>query len=236
MLADISFDVAPGEFLSLFGPNGCGKTTLLHIIAGITTPDEGAVTLPLQASENDATSTVGIVFQEYDKSLLPWRRCIDNIAFPLESKGAGGGGNRESVRKLLADLDIELPLDRFPYQMSGGQKQLTCVARALIRGPQLLLLDEPFASLDYQTRLSMHGTIQRICQRAAVTTVFVSHEIDEAVFLADRVVLLTKRPATIASVFEVEQPRPRIEEVFSAPEFLRTRSLILDRFLREAGE
>lgn len=231
VLDAVSIDASEGEFLSLFGPNGCGKTTLVNIIAGITQPDEGSV--QFLARENDSTRMVGIVFQDYDKSLLPWRTCLDNIALPLEVEEGSRNDNRSNVRALLGELEIDLPLKRFPYQMSGGQKQLACIARALVTSPRLLLLDEPFASLDYQTRLLMHETIQRICQRTGVTTVFISHEVDEAILLADRLALLSSRPAHVASIFEVDLERPRTEEVFSDGEFVRIKTEVLKAFRSE---
>jgi len=231
VLKSFSMDVLQGEFLSIFGPNGCGKSTLLHLIAGILDPEEGKITH--HYGENPDRSC-GIVFQNYEKSLMPWRTCLDNIIFPLESLNyMTKGARREKARSILEELDLDLPLDHYPYQMSGGQKQLTCIARAMVRRPSLLLLDEPFASLDYSTRMDMQETLQNIWQKTGVTTIFISHEIDEAIFLADRLLLLTPRPARAAEWFKINLPRPRDLASFSSGDFVELRSRIIARFHRE---
>jgi NitT/TauT family transport system ATP-binding protein len=227
----INLDVFDGEFLSIFGPNGCGKTTLLHLIAGIMQPDEGTIAFNSVAPSRHS---VGMVFQNYEKSLMPWRTCLDNIALPLEAHHALSKRERkEKARALLTDLGLSLPVEHYPYQMSGGQKQLTCIARAMVQQPALLLLDEPFASLDYQTRIEMQIKLQEIWKKTHVTTIFISHEIDEAIYLADRLILLTARPAHIAASFDVALARPRGLEVFSSPSFVQLRAKVLDRFTHE---
>ncbi|MDP8206583.1 MAG: ABC transporter ATP-binding protein [Candidatus Electryonea clarkiae] len=234
VLSNFDMDVYESEFISIFGPNGCGKSTLLHLIAGIIDSDEG--TISIKSNAEDVIS-IGIVFQNYDKSLLPWRTCLDNIGLPLEAENRFSKKERRKRSfKILEELDIDLPLDSYPYQMSGGQKQLTCIARAMIRRPSILLLDEPFASLDYQTRISMQEILQDIWGKTNVTTIFISHEIDEAIYLADRVLLLTSRPATVASWYEVPLSRPRKLEMLSAEPYVKLRTDVLNRFRSEVGK
>jgi NitT/TauT family transport system ATP-binding protein len=231
VLNEFTLEIFNSEFISIFGPNGCGKSTLLHIIAGIIEPDSGAVNI---AQHYEADHQIGIVFQNYDKSLLPWRTCLDNIALPLEgSANISARERKERVTSVLKELNIQLPLSHYPYEMSGGQKQLTCIARAMIQQPSLLLLDEPFASLDYQTRLEMQTKLQEIWEKTQVTTIFISHEIDEAIFLADRLILLTARPAHIASQFHVQFPRPRQIGELSSTTFINLRAEILRVFMKE---
>lgn len=226
ILDGITVDVHKGEFLSIFGPNGCGKTTFLNLIANILEPDSGTV-----LSNDDNDKRIGMVFQNYDKSLFPWKSCLDNIAFPLENgKQQSKKDRREIARMVIKEFGLRLPLDNFPYQMSGGQKQLASLARAMVSKPSLLLLDEPFASLDYQTRLDMQKILQNIWLKTGVTTILISHEIDEAIFLADRLILFTPKPARVSKIYKFESNRPRTLEFFSSQEFVDARSKILYDF------
>ncbi len=223
-------DVFDGEFLSVFGPNGCGKSTLLHLIAGIIEPDEGT----LAVAFGDFNTSAGIVFQNYEKSLMPWLTCLDNIALPLEARSKlSKQERREKARSITEELGLNLPFNHYPYEMSGGQKQLTCIARALIQQPSMLLLDEPFASLDYQTRLDMQSKLQNIWIKTKITTIFISHEIDEAIYLADRLLLLTARPARVAGWFDISLPRPRSLDSLSSQKFTELKSQILESFAKE---
>lgn len=230
VLEDFSVEVLNQEFLSIFGPNGCGKSTLVHLIAGIIEPDAGSI----EFASGQAGRAVGIVFQNYENSLLPWRTCLDNISLPLEANGdLSKRQRREAALSLLEELGLRLPLTHYPYQMSGGQKQLTCIARAIIHRPSILLLDEPFASLDYQTRIDMQDKLQTIWAKARITTIFVSHEIDEAIFLADRLLLLTVRPARVAASFDIPLPRPRGFQSLASSPFVDLRAKILQLFRKE---
>jgi NitT/TauT family transport system ATP-binding protein len=228
VVKNLNIDVLSQEFLSIFGPNGCGKSTLVHLIAGILEPDDGTIEFA------EMSRTVGIVFQNYERSLFPWRTCLDNIILPLEAdKASSTRQRREIAVSLLEDLGLRLPLGHYPYQMSGGQKQLTCIARAIIHRPSILLLDEPFASLDYQTRIDMQEKLQTIWEKARITTIFVSHEIDEAIFLADRLILLSVRPARLAASFNIPLPRPRDLDALTSQPFVDLRAEILQLFRRE---
>jgi NitT/TauT family transport system ATP-binding protein len=233
VLDKFSMEIYEGEFLSIFGPNGCGKSTLLHLIAGIIEPDDGRI----EIDSVGLKPNVGFVFQNYERSLMPWLTCLDNIAFPLEAETDLSKRDRHEIaRAIVKELGLRLPVEHYPYQMSGGQKQLTCIARAMIRRPSILLLDEPFASLDYQTRLEMQMKLQDIWQKTQVTTVFISHEIDEAIYLADRVLLLSERPAHIAGCFNVPLERPRGLDSLVSSTFVNLRAEIIDKFTVEIAK
>lgn len=191
VLADFSFSVEQHEFITIFGPNACGKTTLLNSIAGLTPIDSGFIKINGKSSQQ---TKIGYVFQNFQLSFLPWRRNIDNIAFPLELQGVEKEERREKVKEFLAAIEIELPLFTYPYQLSGGQQQLLAITRALIFEPQVLLLDEPFNQLDYQTRITMQDTLLRIWQKTKTTILFISHDLDEAIVLGDKIIFLSKRP------------------------------------------
>src|SRR6266436_2415591 len=196
VLNDINLDAASGEFITFFGPNGCGKSTLLKVVAGIEPYDSGHVSIDTKSPEEAKT---GLVFQNYSDSLMPWLNSHDNILFPYSLKKrkprALEAGDRLS--KLLKDLEIDLPQGNYPYQLSGGQQQLVAILRTLIYKPDVILMDEPFSSLDYQTRSFMQMTLLDIWQHEKPTILFVSHDIEEAIFLADKLVLLSALPASV---------------------------------------
>jgi NitT/TauT family transport system ATP-binding protein len=172
----------------------------------------------------------GLVFQNYRESLLPWRSVEDNIGFALELQGMNRMVRRERVKECLQDLRVSLPLDRYPYQLSGGQQQLVSILRSLIHSPDVLLLDEPFGSLDYRARLSMYDRIQDIFTEAKPTVVFVSHEIDEAILLSDRVLVLSSLPAKVVADIAVALPRPRKTEDVLKEEFLKVKRQVFNNF------
>jgi NitT/TauT family transport system ATP-binding protein len=222
IFSNFNLKIPAGQLLSVFGPNGCGKSTLIAMIAGFLTPDSGIVVT------GPGEKNLGVVFQNYDRSLLPWRNCVDNVALPLEA--AGLLTRQECTRRaraMIEELEFQLPLERYPYQMSGGQKQLTCIARAMVRRPALLLLDEPFSSLDYKTRIEMQTRVQEICVRDGMTAVFVSHELDEAIYVADRLIVIGRGPANILSDLPVGLPRPRNMQMVLSPSFAKLRSEVL---------
>jgi len=233
VLENLSFSVGNGEFVTLFGANGCGKTTLLKIIAGFDSVDNGRVRVDSLAPGEVKT---GFIFQNYADSLLPWKRVVDNIALPLSLKGFEQKAAREKVEQLLGELNLELPLSAFPYQLSAGQQQMVAIARALAYESELLLLDEPFSSLDFQTRVSLQQEILRIWQNRGMTVLFVSHDIEEALFLADRLILLTNRPAKVKEIIRIELPRPRSQEVFESSEFSRLKVRTTKSFFESISE
>lgn len=230
VLDNINLQVKKGEFVTFFGPNGCGKSTLLNVIAGLLEPDVGSIRIegvPPQMAR------IGYIFQNYRESLFPWKKNIDNIAFPLELQKISIKERRNKVRDVLGQLEIEIPENLYPYQLSGGQQQLSAIVRAFIYEPDVLVMDEPFSSLDYQTRYFMQGKLLDICARENSTVLFVSHELDEAIFLADRIVLLDKRPAKIISILENTFPRPRNHAIIETKEFFDMKTKAL-RLLKEA--
>ncbi len=205
-LRDVSLNVAEGEFVCLLGPSGCGKTTLLRIIAGLESPTGGEVRVD-GVPVTGPTPRLGMIFQDY--SLYPWRRVIDNIAFGLELAGV-----EKAVRLARAGEYLDLVglggfANSFPYELSGGMRQRVAVARALATDPAVVLMDEPFGALDAQTRNAMQRELLEIWTKTRKTVLFVTHSVDEAVFLADRIVVLSPRPGRVREIVEVREPRPR---------------------------
>lgn len=227
VVSGVSVDVEKGEFISFFGPNGCGKSTLLFLIAGVVRPNSGDIRLKGASVEN---SRVGMVFQNYRDALLPWRSNLSNLCLPLELDDVPHVERTEKGLALAKDLGIEIDMDGYPYQLSGGQQQLLSLARALISGPDILLLDEPLSSLDFQTGLRMADEVQEIWQRTRITTVFVSHDIEEAIYLSDKIYFLTERPASIYKELALPLPRPRTPQIRSSKEFFDLRNQGLEIF------
>ena len=227
VIDNISFDVGKDEFVTFFGPNGCGKTTLLFLICGVLSPNDGRISINGKEPEE---SKMGFIFQNYRDSLYPWRRNIDNIAFPLEIQGLSLNKRHEKTRQYLKNLGISIVEKSYPYQLSGGQQQLVAISRALINEPELLLMDEPFGSLDYQTRMFMQDKLLEIWNSTKTTIVFVSHEVDEAVYLSDRIFVLSERPAKIMGIIQNNLPRPRKQELQRTENFHELRSKVLDLF------
>ena len=205
-LRDISLTLIEGEFVCLLGPSGCGKTTLLRIIAGLETPSEGEVRVD-GVPVTGPTPRLGMIFQDY--SLYPWRRVIDNIAFGLELAGVEKNERLARAREYLDLVGLEGFADSFPYELSGGMRQRVAVARALATDPAVVLMDEPFGALDAQTRNAMQRELLEIWNKTKKTVLFVTHSVDEAVYLADRIVVLSPRPGRIREIVEVCETRPR---------------------------
>jgi len=228
-LEDVSFAVDDGEFVAVVGPSGCGKTTLLHIIDGLMKPTEGKVSIDGTAVKSPGQDR-GLVFQEY--SLFPWLTVRQNIAFGLE---IGGRRDSDAVEKWLKVMGLEGFEDRYPYVLSGGMKQRVAIARALAYDPDILLMDEPFGALDAQTRSLLQTHLLNIWSGTRKTVLFVTHSIEEAVFLADRVVVLTARPAKVKEVFDVTLSRPRNEETKLSSGFIKIRHNIWSTLREEVG-
>jgi len=227
---NFDLDIPRGELISVFGPNGCGKSTLINIVAGLIAPDAGQILFDGMRLDE---IKFGYVFQNYREALFPWLRAFDNVAYPLKMMQVAPGERRARTERLVAHLGIKLDLNLYPYQMSGGQQQLVSIMRALIVEPEILFLDEPFSALDYEMTLFMREQLQRIFMETGTTTVLVSHDLEEAVFLADRVLLLSRHPARVADFTVVAAARPRTDATLSEPEFVRTKAHCLEVFQRE---
>jgi NitT/TauT family transport system ATP-binding protein len=227
---NFDLDIPRGELISVFGPNGCGKSTLINIIAGLIPADAGQILFDGMLLNE---IKFGYVFQNYREALFPWLRAFDNIAYPLKMMQVAPAERRARTEKLVAHLGIKLDFNLYPYQMSGGQQQLVSIMRALIVEPEILFLDEPFSALDYEMTLFMREQLQRIFMETGTTTVLVSHDLEEAVFLADRVLLLSRHPARVADFAPVAAARPRTDATLSDPEFVRTKAHCLELFQRE---
>jgi NitT/TauT family transport system ATP-binding protein len=225
-LRDVTLDLAPRSFTTIVGPSGCGKTTLLRLINGLITPDQGEVRVAGKVPK--PSPDIGFVFQSY--RLLPWRTVLDNVAFPLEAAGVPRSERRERSMRLLSAVGLARFASAYPGELSGGMKQRVALARALVGEPGILLMDEPFASLDAQTRELMQVELSRIWLERPCTIVFVTHSVDEALLLGDRVVLMSPRPGRLAEIVDVELPHPRIgSAVRSSPRFATLRAHLWDR-------
>jgi NitT/TauT family transport system ATP-binding protein len=222
VLENISLEVQDEEFVCILGSSGCGKTTLLRLIAGLDTAGSGRVIL--DGEEIRGTSPkVGMVFQEY--SLFPWRSVIDNIAFGLEMRGIAKDERYRIAERYLNLVNLSQFRDSYPSELSGGMRQRVAVARALALDPVLLLMDEPFGALDAQTRNMLQKELLDIWEATKKTIVFITHSVDEAVYLSDRIIVLTPRPGRICRIFPVDLPRPRDR---TSPEFAQVRREVLD--------
>ncbi|MDA1099482.1 MAG: ABC transporter ATP-binding protein [Proteobacteria bacterium] len=206
-VSDVTFDVEMGELVSMVGPSGCGKTTVLKILAGLHSHEEGTVRIGNQSDRFDAARDIGMVFQQ--PLLLKWRRVIDNVLLPAEILGLPMAEARERAGHLLEMVGLSGFAQSYPYELSGGMQQRAAIARALVHDPKLVLMDEPFGALDALTREKMNLELLRIWGESGKTIVFVTHGIQEAVFLGSRVVVLTAGPARMADNFLVNLPYPR---------------------------
>jgi NitT/TauT family transport system ATP-binding protein len=216
-LRDVSLQVEAGEFISIVGASGCGKTTLLRIVDGLRPPTRGEVWVDGRPVDRPGPDR-GFVFQQ--DGLFPWRTIIDNVIFGLEVQGKSKGDARKRADTLLRLVGLNGFEQHFPHELSGGMRQRANLARALTIDPDVLLMDEPFASLDAQTREIMQSELLRIWRSNRKTVLFVTHQIDEAVYLADRVVVMTSRPGQVKAVVDVAIPRPRDLSVKRTPRFL----------------
>jgi NitT/TauT family transport system ATP-binding protein len=222
-LATTDLAIADGEMVVLLGPSGCGKTTLLRIVGGLVVPSSGAVTIagrPLwkgTTRQGDAVAELGVVFQ--DANLFPWLSVEQNVALPLDLRGTPRGERLAEARKLLGLVGLDGFEKRWPRELSGGMRQRAAIARALSYDPDILLMDEPFGALDAMTRDTMNLELQRIWMETRKTVVLVTHSITEAVFLADRIVLLSPRPGRIDTIYDVPFARPRSLDLQSTAEF-----------------
>jgi len=219
-LREVSLDCVPGSFTALIGPSGCGKSTILRLALGLDRPDTGSIAVgglpPAAAARQGMT---GVAFQ--DAALLPWRSVEKNIALPLDVLGLDRAGYRDRIAELIALVGLKGFEQALPAELSGGMRQRVAIARALVTQPRILFLDEPFGALDQILRRQMNIELQRIWMESKATALLVTHGIDEAVFLADRVVVMQSRPGRIVRTIEIDLPRPRLPVLFGDPAFHR---------------
>ena len=218
-LDSIDLAIAPNEFVALLGPSGCGKSTLLNLIAGFAFPSEGVVTQG-GAAVTAPSSARTVVFQDY--ALFPWMTLQKNVEFGLKAAGIDTAERAERARAFLAKVELAGFEDRFPHEVSGGMKQRAAIARALVVNPTVLLMDEPFGALDAQTRVLMQEQVASLSAQSGCTILFVTHSIEEALFLADRVVVMSPRPGRVRREILVTLPRPRTPEMRADPWFVST--------------
>lgn len=217
-LENFTAELKAGEFLSVLGPSGCGKSTLLKVASGLLTPSGGVAELD-GISIAGPTRNVGIVFQA--PTLMPWQTVLQNVLLPIRTLGMDMAAGTERARELLRVAGLEKFENHYPYELSGGMQQRVGIARGLVHDPSLLLMDEPFAALDAMTRETMMVELQRIWIQARKSVIFITHSIPEAVFLSTRVLVLSKRPATVLRDVPIDLPLPRSMETLAEPEFNR---------------
>ena len=226
-IEDFSIDIDRGELISIVGPSGCGKTTLLRMIAGLLDPTAGSITINGKECKGPGPDR-GMVFQDY--ALFPWRSVRKNVEFGMEVNGMSKEDRRKRADKLLDVVGLEKFADARVHELSGGMKQRVAIARALATHPDVILMDEPFGALDAQTRNLMQEELVRVIQKTNQTVIFITHSVDEAVYLSDRIVVLTKRPAQIKEIVDIPWERPRDR---ASPEFTALRKKILEELRSE---
>ncbi|MEC8630660.1 MAG: ABC transporter ATP-binding protein [Pseudomonadota bacterium] len=223
--------IEAGEFVCILGPSGCGKSTLLNAIAGYVKPSEGAVTVDGDTVHKPGPDR-GMVFQQY--SLLPWKTVYENVAFGPKMAGHSRTESGSIANTFLELVGLKKFGDRYPAELSGGMQQRVGIARALANYPSVLLMDEPFGALDAQTRLMMQESLLEIWRKFGTTVVFVTHDVDEAVFLADRVLIMSAAPGRIIEDVRIDLPRPRSTDMASTPEYVKARQFCLDTIKAES--
>jgi len=230
-VSDVSMEVKPGEFISIIGPSGCGKSTLLNVVAGFVKPSEGTVTMDGKATDKPSAAR-GMVFQQY--SLFPWLTVRKNVEFGLKQKGLDGNHREQAARTLLGLAGLLAFENHYPDQLSGGMKQRVGIVRALATSPQVLLMDEPFGALDAQTRVVMQQILTNMWQRFRISVLFITHDIDESIFLSDRVYVMTARPGRIKAEIPIALPRPRTPDMALSPEYLQIKQQLRDLITEES--
>ena len=227
-LAPVDLDVEDGAFISIVGPSGCGKSTLMRLVSGLLPLTEGAIVAGGKPVKGPVTE-LGIVFQQ--PVLLEWRTALENVLFQVEMRGLGASGYREKAMELLEQVGLQDFAGSYPHQLSGGMRQRVAIARALVHDPGLLLMDEPFGALDALTREQMRIDLEALWLRRKMTVLFVTHSVDEAVLLADRVVVMSPRPGRVDQIIDVALPRARGLEARRHPAFLAHEEEITGIFL-----
>jgi NitT/TauT family transport system ATP-binding protein len=223
-IGEVSFEIGEKEFVCVVGPSGCGKTTLLKCICGLLAPSSGSVSLR-DRQVVEPPKEMALVFQDYSRSLLPWMSVRGNVTLPLRHKRLEKPERTRLVEEAVEAVGLTRFIDRYPWELSGGMQQRVAIARALAYQPEILLMDEPFASVDAQTRGDLEDLILQVRERYGVTILFVTHDIDESVYLADRIVVLSPAPTTVKEILPVDLPHPRDQvETKELQEFARLRA------------
>jgi ABC-type nitrate/sulfonate/bicarbonate transport system ATPase subunit len=230
-LLPVSLDVEDNDFITVLGPSGCGKSTLLRLVAGLEQPSMGEILLD-EAPIDGPGADRGVVFQSY--TLFPWLNVRQNICFGLREKGLPQAEQRETSERFIAQVGLRGFEDHFPKQLSGGMQQRVAIARALANDPKILLLDEPFGALDNQTRVLMQELLLGIWESARKTVLFVTHDIDEAIFMANRVVVFSARPGRIKAEVTTDLPHPRHYTIKTSPEFMALKARLTEEIRVEA--
>jgi len=232
-IGSISFGVEEKEFVCVVGPSGCGKTTLLKCMSGLLEPSTGSVEIKGRRVTGPPPE-MALVFQEYSRSLLPWMSVRGNVTLPLRHKKLGKDETKRLVEEAVEAVGLTGFIDRYPWELSGGMQQRVAIARALAYQPEILLMDEPFASVDAQTRGDLEDLVLRVREQYGVTILFVTHDIDESVYLADRIVVLTPSPTEVREEIGVDLPHPRDQvDTKELPEFARLRAHVYRLIKRE---
>lgn len=229
-LGRIDLDIAPGELVSILGPSGCGKSTIVGAIAGLTPTTDGEIrvdAIPVTAPGPDR----GVVFQHH--ALFPWKTALENVEFGLKMRGVARAARRAAACELLERIGLGEFVSHYPHQLSGGMQQRVNLARVLVSRPRVLLMDEPFGSLDAQTRLHMQQMLLALWHELHMTVVFVTHDVDEAVFLSQRIVVLTRRPGRVKARLDVPLPRQRTRDMLTTPEFMQLKRAALELLVAE---
>ncbi|MFQ5911571.1 MAG: ABC transporter ATP-binding protein [Nitrospinota bacterium] len=230
-LSNVTFDVASNEFVCILGPSGCGKSTLLQLIGGLESLTGGEILFEdIEAPHHPLSN---LVFQEF--ALFPWKTVVENVGFGLKMRGVAPRQRTEAALHYLRLMGLEGFEDRYPHQLSGGMKQRVSIARVLANGPEVILMDEPFGSLDAQTRMVLQEELLQLWEAKRKTVCFVTHSIEEAVLLGDRIVLMSRRPGRVREVVKIDFPRPRTPEIRRRPDFNELRETLWNS-MREAAE
>ncbi|MBI4452950.1 ABC transporter ATP-binding protein [Candidatus Woesearchaeota archaeon] len=224
ILKDVNLSVDKGDFITVFGPNGSGKSTLLNIIAGIIKPDKGKILIEGRPSKEQI---IGYAFQNYRDSLLPWRTNLENIGFPLEIKGVSKLKIENEVKKFLKRLNVRLPLDKYPYQSSGGEQQLVAILREVISCPKIILMDEPFSAIDMEGRAYIRIKIQEIWCEMGIAIIFVTHDISEAIQLGSKLLIIDGKTLGIKETVSINFKRPRTEDLLLSSSFVKFRKNLI---------
>ena len=232
-LNGVSLDIKENEFICVVGPSGCGKSTLLNIIAGLLEPTSGTVSLDGKVIEGTGVER-GVVFQQY--ALFPWRTVLRNVMFPLEMKKVPKAEAEAIARKYIKSVGLEGFEKSFPKELSGGMKQRVAIARAYAANPEVLLLDEPFGALDAQTRVQLQSELLETWEKEKKTCFFITHDVDEAVILAQRVIIMSARPGRIKKIVDIDIPYPRTQATKTDPRFLELKSEIWNQVYQECLE